>query len=390
MSPAASEPFLLLRRLDDSDWTRAPFEGLQVSGPGRAIMGLKGSVVGVEIRDVSMPLAQILKQEALSVGADFATPKDAILLKTPTTNGLLLGTRLQLGKLMEKMAGQPLGGKELGARIQTILSIKKVTPQLLGVLNLTPDSFYDGGRHTEKAACLAKLESLNADGADRVDLGPFSSRPGSKPVEADEQTRRLDLCLKEAVDLFGTKAVSIDTCDAAVAEWALERGAGWINDISALADAQMLSVVKGHGAGLMLMHMQGQPSTMQDKPVYENVTLEVARFLKLKAEEAVSAGLSPEKIFIDPGIGFGKTPDHNLTLLRELSAFSGLGFPLLVGLSRKSFMKSLSAGDTADDRLAGSLAGALHAAENGAALLRVHDVKETKQALNLWQSLKSG
>ncbi len=375
-----AEPFLLVRRLDAPDALLPWLKRLDVSPPGRAIMKAKGSVVAVECRDVPMPLAQMLKQEALAVGADFATPKNAILLTDSHTHGLLIATRAQFARLMEKMSTQPLGGKELAARLVQCAEPPAHPPRIMGVLNLTPDSFHDGGKFSTTEAQHRRLEQLKEEGADVVDLGPASSRSGAATVDAQEQVRRLSTCLEHAVAVFG-KNVSVDTPDPTVARYALEHGAGMVNDITAASDPSMLQTVAEHGAQLVLMHMLGTPQTMQENPHYEDVTLEVCRTLADRAQATVAAGIAPEKVWLDPGIGFGKTLDHNLMLLRELPALAGLGFPVVVGLSRKSLFKALGAGETTEERLTGSLVGAVGCFARGAAMVRVHDVLETKKAL---------
>lgn len=385
--PNAEEgPSLLVRRCDAPGALWPFLERLGVSDKGKTIMAPKGDVLTVEIRHLNMPLAQILKQEALATGADFATPKNAILLEDKFTHGLLICTRARWPRLMEKMRQQPLGGKALAARLEKAFSVTAPPPQIMGVLNLTPDSFHDGGHYETEAAQTDRLQQMKEEGADWVDLGPMSTRPGALPVPPQEQIRRLSFALKKAVEVFGDR-VSVDTPSGEVAEWALAQGAGMINDITGGADGALLQTVAAHHARLTLMHMQGNPQTMQQNPAYEDVTLEVGRFLEQQALRARWAGVAAENIWLDPGIGFGKSVAHNLALLKELPALAAMGYPVLVGLSRKSFLGAIGAGEAPQDRLEGSLVSAVFALAQGASVVRVHDVAATHKAILTAQAL---
>ena len=254
--------------------------------------------------------------------------------------------------------------------------------QVMGILNVTPDSFADGGQHTDRPVEHAR--AMAAAGADIVDVGGESTRPGAPAINAAEELRRV-LPVIERLDGL---VVSVDTTKAVVAERALAAGARIVNDISALRfDAGMVEVVRKTGAGLVLMHMQGTPATMQQQPRYGDVVAEVREFLRERIEFAVSRGVKKTQIAVDPGIGFGKTVEHNLTLLARLDEFAALGCPVLVGASRKSFI-----GRTLDrevsDRLAGSLTVAAWAATHGARVLRVHDVPETVDVVRMVAALK--
>jgi dihydropteroate synthase len=259
---------------------------------------------------------------------------------------------------------------------------------LVGVLNVTPDSFSDGGRYSDVDAALAHGRRLAAEGAALVDVGGESTRPGADPVPEELELERV-LPVIEGLAADGI-AVSIDTSKAAVAQAALAAGAVLVNDVTALrGDAGMATVVAGAGADVCLMHMLGEPRTMQDDPRYEDVVAEVEEFLAERAEAAVAAGIARERIALDPGIGFGKTLAHNLALLRALPRLAQLG-PLLVGVSRKRFLGALCGRDVADDRTAASLAAALYCYRGGAHLLRVHDVRATADALAVERALEGG
>ena len=251
-----------------------------------------------------------------------------------------------------------------------------------GVVNVTPDSFSDGGRFDTTEAAVRHARQLDAEGADLIDLGGESSRPGAQAVSTDEELRRV---LPVIEQLAGqTRALlSIDTTKSAVARAAVRAGAAVINDISAgRLDPALLEVAAESGAGLVLMHMQGEPGTMQVAPRYEDVVREVRAELEVRTAVALGCGVAAEQVIWDPGIGFGKTLDHNLTLLRRLPELANRGRPLLVGLSRKSFLGALT-GLPVEERLAPSLAGLLLAAQRGARVVRVHDVKESCAALRV-------
>lgn len=259
----------------------------------------------------------------------------------------------------------------------------------MGVLNVTPDSFYDGGRREDAHQAIADGVVMAAMGADLIDIGGESTRPGAAAVsEAEELARVLPVIrgLRKEVAL----PISIDTYKSAVARAALDAGADIVNDISALRfDPAMVALVAQEKVPVILMHMQGTPRTMQASPQYADVVREVRDFLAAQLYDAMDAGIAPEAIVLDPGIGFGKTLDHNLQLLRGLPVLAALGQPLLVGVSRKTFIGKILNLEP-DQRLEGSLAAAVAAALAGANLLRVHDVGETRRALRVADALRFG
>ena len=263
--------------------------------------------------------------------------------------------------------------------------------RLMGVLNVTPDSFSDGGRFLDVDAAIAHARTLVDDGADILDVGGESTRPGAEPVSAEQELARVLPVLEGLAAAGVTEAtqVSIDTCKATVARAALDAGASLVNDISALrADSQMVGLVADSGADCCLMHMLGQPRTMQRDPRYEDVVDEVKAFLEERMRFAVREGVREQRIMLDPGIGFGKTVEHNLTLLRRLPELAALGRPLVVGTSRKSFLGQIIAAAegqqepvAAEARLPGTIATNVLALERGASVLRVHDVAPVRAAL---------
>jgi dihydropteroate synthase len=261
-------------------------------------------------------------------------------------------------------------------------------PAVLGVLNVTPDSFSDGGRFASAADAIAHGRRLAGDGADVVDVGGESTRPGAEPVDADEELRRIVPVLEGLADI----ELSIDTSKSIVARKALELGAVLVNDVTALrGDPELAGVVAEHDAYLCLMHMQGEPRSMQAAPRYDDVVAEVASFLEERIDAAVAAGVRVEHVCVDPGIGFGKTPDQNLELVRRLDVLVELGRPVVVGLSRKSTLgKILGDPKATTGSLPASLGAAVAAYERGAWMLRAHDVRETVEALAVAAAVERG
>ncbi|MFA5539417.1 MAG: dihydropteroate synthase [Gemmobacter sp.] len=261
-------------------------------------------------------------------------------------------------------------------------------PLVMGIINVTPDSFSDGGRFLDRPLAVAHARRMLADGADLLDIGGESTRPGAADLPETEEIARTAPVIAALRDAGVTAPVSIDTRKAAVARAALAAGADMVNDVSALTyDPAMAGVVAEAGVPLCLMHAQGTPQTMQIDPRYDDVCLDIHDWLAARIAVAGAAGIPRARILIDPGIGFGKTVGHNIDLLRGLALFHGLGCALLVGASRKRFIGTLGGADEPEARVPGSLAVALHAAGQGAQVLRVHDVAETVQALRLWQAL---
>jgi len=253
---------------------------------------------------------------------------------------------------------------------------------VMGVLNVTPDSFSDGGRYLDPDAAIARGRKLLAEGADLLDLGAESTRPGAAAVPAAEQVRRLEPVVKALLSEPGA-VLSVDTRSAEVAARALEWGAHAVNDVSALGDPDMAAAVAPSGAGLVLMHMRGTPATMQSDLRYDDVVAEVAAYLRRRLAAAEAAGIAAERVALDPGIGFGKSAEQSLRLLARTDDLAALGRPLLVGASRKSFLARLLGDAPADRRLEASLAAAALAAFLGARILRVHDVAATARVLKV-------
>jgi len=277
----------------------------------------------------------------------------------------------------------------LSARRTAICGVSFERPRIMGIINVTPDSFSDGGDRMAVADALAAMRKMAR--ADIIDIGGESTRPGARTVPVAEEIARVVPVIEAARGEGIAVPISIDTRKAAVAEAALDAGADLVNDVSALAfDPAMAGLVAERGVPICLMHAQGEPPTMQDAPYYEDVSLEIFGYLQDRIRVAEAAGIARERIIVDPGIGFGKTLQHNLTLLQGLSLYHDLGVPLLLGVSRKGVIGTVGGASRAKDRLPGSLAAALHCVAQGVHMLRVHDVVETGQALDMHIAMNGG
>lgn len=264
------------------------------------------------------------------------------------------------------------------------LSGARAQPRLMGVCNVTPDSFSDGGAHADPAAAIAFARELAAAGAEIIDVGGESTRPGAEPVSQDEECARV-IPVVEGLAADGL-VVSIDTRHAEVMRAAIDAGARIVNDVAALTEPGALEAVAGSQASVILMHMQGTPRDMQSDPQYRDVVSDVFGWLGERVEACLEAGIALDRVAVDPGFGFGKTIDHNAVLLARVGVFQGLGCPVAVGLSRKSFIGAWTDEDDPARRVTGSVAAALAAVGQGAQIVRVHDVAETRAALDVWRA----
>ncbi|WP_170335085.1 dihydropteroate synthase [Ruegeria arenilitoris] len=269
-----------------------------------------------------------------------------------------------------------------------IAGLDMAQPQIMGILNATPDSFSDGGVHNSVDAARSAAVKMVSHGATILDIGGESTRPGADFIPEDEEIERTRPLI-QAIKAETSALISIDTRKSKVAEAAWQAGAGLVNDVSGFTfDAELAPLCARIGAPVCVMHMQGDPATMQDDPQYDNVLLDVYDFLEGQIAHLENLGLSRELIVADPGIGFGKTEEHNLTLLRSLSLFHGLGCPILLGVSRKGFIGNIGREPRKDARAPGSIAVALAGLSQGVQIIRVHDVAETSQALRLWAAVR--
>ena len=256
-------------------------------------------------------------------------------------------------------------------------------PLVMGILNITPDSFSDGGQYLDLDQALKRAETMIEEGADIIDIGGESTRPGSDPVSVDEELKRITPIIK-ALQKDSNIVISVDTYKPRVMEQVIDMGVAMINDVFALKQPGAIDVIKKSNVGICLMHMQGTPKTMQLNPTYQDVVNEVKLFLEERANSLIAEGIQTERIILDPGFGFGKTFEHNISLMQNLESFQPLKFPLLVGLSRKSFIRKILSGNH-EDHLSGSISAAIISILKGAKIVRVHDVKETQSAIKIMQ-----
>ena len=356
----------------------------------------------IKLEGVPPPTANLLKQEMLSVMADAAISKEVASFTSKKSDVLLIGTEAQLKKVLPRLNRQPFNLPRVSRKVSELLkNIKKDKFVLsfkdrkmdlarkvavMGILNLTPDSFYNGGKYASESQALRRAEEMLKEGADLIDVGGESTRPGAKEVGIEEEIRRVIPVISKIRDLFEVP-VSIDTYKAKVAKEALEAGVDMINDVSGLRfDPQLKEVVAGSRVPVVLMHIKGTPRNMQNNPQYESLMGEIICYLSESIRLAQKAGIDPEKIIVDPGIGFGKTVEHNLQILSHLGELKSLGRPILIGASRKSFVGAVL-GLPLEERLEGSLAAASLAVMQGAKIIRTHDVKPTRRAVDLTQAI---
>jgi dihydropteroate synthase len=383
-------------RVDTAAQARALMAALGVHPGGVALMAPKFTARAFLVKGLKAPAANIVKQEALAAGADAAVHKDVITCRVERSDALIFGTAAALVALAGKLRHQGFGLCALGDKLEALvtgwnsrhtLALKGSEydlrrPLVMGILNVTPDSFSDGGKYIDPAAAAARGREMIAQGADLVDVGGESTRPGASYVtEAEELARVLPTVTALAADVL----VSVDTRRAAVARAAAAEGAAMINDVAAGCDEPAIAAVCAeYDLPYVVMHMKGTPADMQLEPHYDDVVGEVRDYLAARAAWARAEGV--RQVVVDPGIGFGKTLEHNLELLRNVPALCDLGYPVMVGHSRKRFLGDLTGAPT-EERLGGSVAAALAAARRGANILRVHDVKETAQALAVVRAL---
>lgn len=352
------------------------------------------------VENIDNRAANVLKQEAISCGCDVAVSKDVSLFKKGKSNIVICANTNQIEKLILKINGQPFGLKLLAQKINDINSFqlkqivcanKKISlykTLVTGIINLSPDSFFQNGIEDEAFAAETALQ-MQKDGADIIDVGAESTRPGSKPVSVKFETEKIKKFLK----LFRKKSnipVSVDTYKPEVARVALAEGADIINDIYALRykNKEMAKVVAKNNAAVVLMHMKKNPLTMQQNIRYNNTLNTIFNFLSEQINFALDSGIKKESIIIDPGIGFGKTVADNLLIIKRLFEFKALNVPLLIGLSNKNFLGEIIGTKNLDERPAATIAANIISVINGADIVRVHDVKETRKVLKVLERIK--
>ena len=388
MTDSLSPRVLLISSTSDAE---REMRGIGVSEGGVRAMAGKAETVVLKVAEADVPTAHIIKQQMLSIGGDAAVAKDVLTHAVDRTDILIFGTHHELRELVQRLSYQPFDLPALGQKIAALLDSFMPRPHvrlrarhhtldlaervhIMGILNVTSDSFSAGGLYLRPTAALDRAMEMIEDGADIIDVGGQSSRPGSHPIPESEELKRV-VPVVGRVHEDWNGPISVDTCRARVAEEALKAGASIVNDITALtAEPSTAEVAARFDAACVLMHMHGTPATMQGSPAYRDLMGEIAFFLRSAVERALSAGIAEDQIVIDPGLGFGKTTEHNLAILRHLPELEVLGRPILVGASRKGFIgKVLDL--PVEDRLEGTLATAAYAVAQGARILRVHEVK---------------
>jgi len=374
-----------LCKLSSDSNVNALLHSLGVTQEGSAILAQKSHLNFIYIQDLKAPAANILKQDALSIGADLAVPKETITCKVPLVNALLIANDKQLKELARKEKIQPFGLKEVAHKLGEFTLKRKDDFSVMGIINTNEDSFFQGSRFSGEHA-LKHIETMIEEGANIIDLGGVSSRPGSLGVSEAEELERIqpiiDLIFQHK--LFEKAQFSLDSYSPLCLEYALTHGFSIVNDITALVNDDVARVAAKYDATVVLMHMQGDPLNMQKEPVYDNVIVAVDEFFQERIAKAKEFGIT--KIVLDVGIGFGKNLEHNLQLLKHHEHFLHFGYPLLVGASRKSMIDKIIASPIVE-RLPGTLALHLKAYEYGATILRVHDVKAHVQALSVLKAL---
>ncbi len=371
-------------------------------GPDRCaikILAQKTLYLNIKIKDLSAPACNILKQVAISVGADASIPKDALTGRGKNLSIILSGNLRELKKIAGRLEEQYFGLPALADKLLEIVENYFLVPQpiklkehildfshpiICGVLNITPDSFYDGGRYIEKERAIERVYQMIEEGADIIDIGGQSTRPGASPVSVKEEVDRVIPVIES---LKTDIPLSIDTYKSEVAGEALMAGCEIVNDISGLTfDRKMMSVINDRDAACVIMHIKGTPKNMQDNPIYDDCVSEIIDWLRERVKDARDSGI--ERIMIDPGIGFGKrNPEDNLEILKRLREFKILGLPIFIGVSRKSFIEKVLSVKK-EERLSGGLSTSIIAYLNGANIIRTHDVRETKEALSMLEVIR--
>jgi len=373
---------MLVERVSNATDVSRYLTSMGVDDGGVSILAQKAAHYLISIKNLHVGGANILKQDALSIGADLGVPRGTVLAQTPEVDVLLIATKRQLLKLSKKEQSQPFGLRELASKLKDIaMATKPEKVAVMGIINANDDSFFSGSRFSG-AAALQQIEAMIEDGATIIDIGGVSSAPNAKEVTAEDELARVapivDLIKSKA--LYERVAFSIDSYTPAVVAYALKGGFSIVNDITGLADDAICKLCAEYGATAVIMHMQGTPQSMQKNPHYENILDEIYDFLSSRIQKAEKFGIA--EVVVDIGIGFGKSLKDNYMLIQHLEHFLPLGKKILVGASRKSMIGAID-NSPASERLPGTLAVHLKAVQNGAAILRVHDVKEHIQAIKI-------
>ena len=362
-----------------------------VDKPGIEIMKKKHSLYMFYIKDISCGAANVLKQDALSIGAELAVPIGAPNCKNKIFDAILICNKKQLEILSKKELTQPFKLKELAKKLKEFINLSKFPTKIMGVINANDDSFFEGSRFKGKSAIEA-IKKMIQNGADIIDIGGVSSRPGSVYPGVEEELNRVIPIIDEIYKtrLYEKALFSIDTFMPEVLEYALNRGFKIANDITGLENDEYAKIVAKYNASVVIMHKKGTPKDMQQNPFYENVILEVDDFFKERIEKAQKFGI--KEIILDVGIGFGKRLEDNIALIKHMEHFLHFGYELLIGASRKSMIDMIiqkeNRSTTPAERLPGTLALHIEAVRNGASIVRCHDVKEHFQAIKVFEAIE--
>ncbi len=375
-----------LYRLNNFTSKEELFNKIGSTKAGVNILKDKANLNLIYIKDIKAPAANILKQDALSIGADLAVSKDTVTCKDEFSDAVLVANDTQIKVLSKKELAQPFGLKDFALNLEKYLYNSFKDARVMGVLNINEDSFFKRSRFNGNKALLY-VEKMIEEGAKIIDIGGVSSRPGSVGVTEEEELKRIKPIIDMIYEakLYNKVDFSLDSYSPLCVKYALEHGFAIINDITALQSDEVASLIASFDATVVLMHKSGSTLEMQKNPKYENVILDVDEFFKERIKKAKSFGI--KKIVLDVGIGFGKSLEHNLLLIKHHAHFLHFGYELLIGASRKSMIDMISKSNV-EDRLSGTLALHLKAVEEGASIVRVHDVKEHIQALRVQKALQ--
>lgn len=364
----------------------------------------KNSIMPLKIFNVLSPAANIIKQEMMALGGDCAISTYCVNCKRETSDIILLGTNRQYKKLLEKLKYMTFfriqeikdelenyinNHKKLKTVLRDGREINYENLKVMGIINCTPDSFYEGSKKSSVEEALKTAENMLKDGAEILDIGGESTRPGSDPVSEEEEIKRVVPVIKEIKNKFKDVIISIDTYRANTAKAAIEAGADIVNDISAMTyDENMVNVVKEYNVPVILMHVKGKPKDMQVDPVYKDFMKEVHLYFKERIDYCKQYGVKEDKIILDPGIGFGKTVEHNLKLMNRIEELKSFNLPVLLAASRKSTIGKILGDLPTEERLEGTIALSCLAVDAGLQMVRVHDIKENTRAIRMLEAVR--
>ncbi|MFO7791630.1 MAG: dihydropteroate synthase [Candidatus Saliniplasma sp.] len=380
----------------DEQRRRSLLEKLGCEKRGVEIMAPKAEHKLIYAKGLDPKAANIVKQEFLAAGGEVAVSWEALNISEQCSEIIMMGTHSQYRRVLKKLKEQPFDLNLLAEEVEKAIQNFDEPPylpwstkrtEIMGVLNVTPDSFHDGGRFDTKNQAVKRALDMIEQGADIIDIGGESTRPGSERISTEKEKDRVLPIIKEVSDQSEVP-ISIDTYKPAVAEAAIHAGADMVNDVFGLRTEGMPEKIADLDVPVIIMHMQGRPKTMQEEPTYDDVITDISSFFLERIGVAEEAGIDPEKIILDPGIGFGKRLNHNLEILSRLEEFNSLGFPILLGASRKSFLGDIL-NKPSEGRLPGSLAVASLAVEKDVRILRVHDVSETFDVIKTVNSIQN-